>query len=89
MNSLVDELVDETKYEDPVAIHKLFPIPACFPFCNHASILLPIMTTATISNSDKNESFFLYGVQNTGFEEVDKPIIASDDEVIVQIRKTG
>lgn len=47
------------------------------------------MTVATISTTDKNESFFLYGVQNTGFEEVDKPTIISDDEVIVQIRKTG
>jgi hypothetical protein len=36
-----------------------------------------------------NESFFLYGVGNTGFEVSKKPTITSDDEVIVQIKKTG
>jgi hypothetical protein len=36
-----------------------------------------------------NESFFLYGVENTGFEVSKKPTITSDDEVIVQIKKTG
>lgn len=36
-----------------------------------------------------NESFFLYGVENTGFAATKKPTITSDDEVIVQIKKTG
>jgi hypothetical protein len=36
-----------------------------------------------------NESFFLYGERNTGFEVSKKPTITSDDEVIVQIKKTG
>ncbi|KAJ9127316.1 hypothetical protein QFC24_000723 [Naganishia onofrii] len=36
-----------------------------------------------------NESFFLYGVEKTGFEVAEKPRITSDDAVIVQIKKTG
>jgi hypothetical protein len=45
------------------------------------------MTTSKLD--DSNESFFLYGVEQTGFEVMKKPTITEDDQVIVQIKKTG
>ncbi len=36
-----------------------------------------------------NKSFLLYGVKDTGFEVLKRPTITSEDEVIVEIKKTG